>query len=74
MTLGSPLLVMEFLLDEDKMAPFAAAIQWLWLVLGTSGDRRTGAENATLLANVGFRDIQTLPMDEHQSIAIGWKR
>ena len=40
---GAPLLVMEFLLDEDKMGPFLAAMQWLWLVLGTHGDQRTGA-------------------------------
>jgi len=70
----SPLLAMEFLLDEGKMGPFLAAIQWLWLVLGTSGDQRTGSEIADLLAEAGFRELQTLPVDEHQSIVIGWRR
>jgi hypothetical protein len=71
---NSPLLVMEFLLDEEKMGPFLAAIQWLWLVLGTTGDQRTGQETSSLLAHVGFLAVQTMPVDDHQSIVMGWKR
>ena len=71
---GSPVLVQEFLLNDDKTGPMLAVFQWFGMLRGTTGDQRTAGEIGALLAQVGFRDMETRPIDGEQSLVIGWKR
>jgi len=70
---GSPVLVQEYLLDDDKSGQLLGVFQWYGLLDGTTGDQRTAAEIGALLERSGFRDIETRPIDREQSIVIGWK-
>jgi hypothetical protein len=69
-----PVLVQEFLLNEDKSGSLLAVFQWLWLVVGTTGDQRTADEIALLMAQAGFGNMETRRVDAEQSIIIGWKK
>ena len=71
---GHPVIVQEFLLNEDKTGPTLAVFQWFGLLRGTMGDQRTASEISALLAEVGFRHMETRPIDKEQSIVIGWKK
>ncbi len=69
-----PVIVQEFLLDEDHSGSYLAVFQWFGLLFGTPGDQRTGRQVAALLEQAGFRDIGCRPLDHEQSIVVGWKR
>ena len=71
---GSPVLVPEFLLDDDKTSQLLGVFQWFGLLSSTSGDQRTSAEVGTLLSKAGFAEIETRAVDREQSIVIGWKK
>ena len=71
---GSPVLVQEYLLNDDKTAGLIAVFQWFGLVYGTSGDQRTGPEIEALMAEAGFGETECRPLDHEQGIVIGWKR
>lgn len=71
---GSPVLVQEYLLNEDKTAGLIAVFQWFGLMYGTIGDQRTGPEIETLMVEAGFSETECRPLDHEQGIAIGWKR
>ena len=71
---GSPVLVQEFLLTEDKSADILGVFQWFGLLYGTCGDQRTAGEIQRLMQNAGFTDMECRPIDAEQSIVIGWKR
>jgi SAM-dependent methyltransferase len=70
---GSPVMAMEFLLNEDKTGSVLAVFQWFGLLDGTYGDQRTAGEIAALMEEVGFRKMETRPVDGEHSIVIGWK-
>ena len=71
---GSPVLAMEFLLNEDKTGSLLAVFQWVGLLDSTPGDQRTAGEIYVLMAQVGFQGMETRPVDGEHSIVIGWKR
>lgn len=71
---GSPILVQEYLLDDDKSGQILGVFQWFGLLSSTTGDQRTSAEIGALLAKAGFSDLETRPIDAEQSIVIGWKK
>ncbi|MEC9379357.1 MAG: methyltransferase [Candidatus Latescibacterota bacterium] len=71
---GSPVLVQEFLLDDDKTSQLLGVFQWFGLLSSTSGDQRTSAEVGTLLSKAGFAEIETRAVYREQSIVIGWKK
>lgn len=70
---GCPVIVQEFLLNHDKTGPTLAVFQWFGMLRGTMGDQRTADETAALLRQAGFAGIETRPIDQEQSIVIGWK-
>ncbi|MCY3761657.1 MAG: methyltransferase [Gemmatimonadetes bacterium] len=71
---GSPVLVQEYLLNEDRTAGLIAVFQWFGLMFGTTGDQRTGPEIEALMGEAGFSGTECRPLDHEQGIAIGWKR
>jgi len=70
---GNPVIVQEFLLNEDKTGPTLAVFQWFGLLAGTMGDQRTSDEISQLMDQVGFTRMETRAVDNEQSIVIGWK-
>jgi len=71
---GSPVIVQEYLLNEDKSGSLLGVFQWFGLMAGTTGDQRNAAEIAALMEQAGLRDMETRPIDGEQSIVVGWKR
>lgn len=71
---GSPVMAMEFLLDQDKTGSLLAITQWLGLLSCAPGDQRTAGEIAALMERAGFREIERRPVDGEHSIMVGWKR
>lgn len=71
---GCPVIVMEFLLNEDKSGSLLAVFQWFGLLSGTPGDQRTGREIMALMAQVGFQDLEIRQVDTEHSIVVGWRR
>lgn len=71
---GSPVIVQEFLLNEDKSGSLLAVFQWLGMVRSNPGDQRTAKEIAALMEQSGFQDMETRAIDTEQSIVIGWKK
>jgi acetylserotonin N-methyltransferase len=71
---GSPVLVQEFLLNDDKSGDIIGVFQWFGLMHGTTGNQRNAAEIQGLLRDAGFIDTESRPIDSDQSIVIGWKR
>ena len=70
---GCPILVQEFLLNEDKTGPYLAVFQWINLIYRNPGDQRTSEEIADLMMKAGFRNMETRPIDPEQSLVVGWK-
>ena len=70
---GAPVLIQEFLLDDDKCGQILGVYQWYGMLHGTMGDQRTAGEIAQLLASAGFVDTESRPVDNAQSLVIGWK-
>jgi ubiquinone/menaquinone biosynthesis C-methylase UbiE len=70
---GCPVLVQKYLLNDDKTAGIVAVIQWFNLMYGTTGDQRNGAEIQKLMRQAGFASTENRPIDNEQSIVIGWK-
>lgn len=70
---GSPVLAMEFLLNDDKTGPLLAVFQWFGLLDGTMGDQRTGPEIAALMIAAGFHRTEVRRVDTEHSIVVGWK-
>ena len=68
----SPVLVQEYLLNEDKTGPLLAVFQWFGLLFGTMGDQRTEAEIAALMQEAGLHEVERRDVDREQSIVIGW--
>lgn len=71
---GSPVIVQEYLLNEDKSGSLLGVFQWFGLMDGTMGDQRNAAEIAALMEQAGLREMETRAIDGEQSIVIGWKR
>jgi hypothetical protein len=71
---GAPVLVQEFLLDDDKCGPLLGVYQWFGMLYGTTGDQRTAGEIGALLEQAGFSGIDSRPVDDEQSLVIGWRR
>ncbi len=71
---GSPVLVQEYLLNDDKTAGLIAVFQWFGLMFGTIGDQRTGPEIEALMAEAGFGETECRRLDHEQGIVVGWKR
>ncbi len=70
---GCPVIVQEFLLNEDKTGSLLAVFQGFGLLRGTIGDQRTSKEISELMEASGFHNMETKPIDKDQSIVVGWK-
>lgn len=70
---GAPVLVQEFLLDDDKCGQLLGVFQWFGMLNGTTGDQRTAVQIGALLEAAGFGRVETRPVDGEQSLVIGWK-
>ena len=71
---GSPVLVQEFLLNEDKSGSLIGVFQWFGLIYGTIGDQRNAEEIETLMEKAGFHEMECRSIDHEQSVVIGWKK
>ncbi|MBT4503359.1 MAG: hypothetical protein HOC74_36855 [Gemmatimonadetes bacterium] len=71
---GSPVIVQEYLLNEDKSGSLLGVFQWFGLMDGTTGDQRNAAEIAALMEQAGLREMESRAIDREQSIVVGWKR
>ena len=71
---GSPVIVQEFLLDDDKSGQLLGVFQWFGLLHSTTGDQLTAEEIKVLLERSGFTDVESRPIDNEQTIVIGWKK
>jgi hypothetical protein len=71
---GAPVLVQEFLLDDDKCGQLLGVYQWFGMLYGTTGDQRTAREIGRLLEQTGFSGIESRSVDGEQSLVVGWKR
>jgi hypothetical protein len=71
---GSPVIVQEYLLNEDKTGSLLGVFQWFGLMDGTMGDQRNAMEIAALMEQSGLREMETRTIDGEQSIVVGWKR
>jgi hypothetical protein len=68
-----PVIVYEYTLNEEKNGPLMGVVAWVSLVMATTGDQRTPAENTALLARAGFEGMETRQVDEALSIVVGYK-
>jgi hypothetical protein len=64
----------EMLLDDDGAGPATPAAFSMLMLLATQGQQFTFAELKTLLAQAGFRDIETQQTAGYYSITTGYKR
>ncbi len=71
---GSPVIIQEYLLDDDKTGQLLGVGQWLGLLHSTSGDQRTAGEIGALLEQAGFADVESRPIDNEQTIVVGYKK
>lgn len=71
---GSPVIVQEFTLNEDKNECIIGVFQWFGLMFGTTGDQRTASEIGKLMEQAGFTNTESRPIDHEQMIVVGWKR
>ena len=70
---GSPVLVQEFLLGEDKTGPLLAVFQWYGVFATTrGGEQRTGAEIGALMNESGLTRPEVVAVDHEQSLVVGW--
>ena len=70
---GCPVLVQEYLLNDNRDGSLLAVFQSFGLVSGTHGIQRTAGEIATLMTRAGFVRTETRSLDHEQSLVIGWK-
>ena len=71
---GSPVIIQEYLLDDDKSGQLLGVGQWLGLLHSTSGDQRTAGEIGHLLQQAGFVEMETRLIDNEQTIVAGYKK
>ena len=66
---GGRIVVHEMLFDDDKTGPFAtAAFNITMLVWSVDGEQYSGRELSAMLADAGFRSIETKPTFGYHSI------
>ncbi len=71
---GGRIVVHEMLFDDDKTGPFAtAAFNITMLVWSVEGEQYSGRELSGMLADAGFRSIETKPAFGYHSIVTGVK-
>jgi hypothetical protein len=71
---GGRIVVHEMLFDDDKTGPFAtAAFNITMLVWSVDGEQYSGRELSDMLADAGFRSIETKPAFGYHSIVTGIK-
>jgi hypothetical protein len=71
---GGRIVVHEMLFDDDKTGPFAtAAFNINMLVWSVDGEQYSGRELSGMLADAGFRSIETTPTFGYYSIVSGIK-
>jgi len=71
---GAPVIVQEFLLDEDKTGPLLAVFQWFGVFATTrGGEQRTGSEISSLMEEAGLVRPEVRRVDHEQSLVIGWR-
>jgi hypothetical protein len=72
--LGGRIVVHEMLFDDDKTGPFAtAAFNITMLVWSVDGEQYSGRELSGMLADAGFRSIETEPTFGYHSIVTAIK-
>ena len=73
---GGAMIVSELMMDDEKTGPVPAALMSLNMLIETEGRNYTWAEYTQWLKDVGFREIQGLPVESPgvNGILIGRKR
>jgi hypothetical protein len=70
---GGRLILHEPLYNDQKTGPFPTAAFNLIMLLWVEGEARSGREFSTMLAEVGFTDIEVKPTWGYWSIVTGCK-
>jgi SAM-dependent methyltransferase len=71
---GGRIVLHEMLFDDDKTGPFAtAAFNITMLVWSVDGEQYSGRELTGMLADAGFRQVETRPAFGHHSIVTAIK-
>ena len=70
---GGRIVLHEKLLNDEKTGPFAIAAFSIAMLLWTEGEQYSGRELSTMLAEVGFIDIEVKPTWGYWSIVTGRK-
>ena len=70
---GGRIILHEKLLNDAKTGPFAIAAFSIVMLLWTEGEQYSGQELSTMLAEVGFVDIEVKPTFGYWSIVTGRK-
>lgn len=70
---GGRIVIHAMLYNDDKTGPFAVAAFSMLMMGWTEGKQYSGLELSTMLADAGFRDIQTYPTFGYYSIVTGVK-
>jgi hypothetical protein len=71
---GGRIMLHEMLLDDDGAGPATTAAFSMLMLLATQGQQFTFGELKSLLAQAGFRDIDTQQTAGYYSITTGYKR
>jgi acetylserotonin N-methyltransferase len=71
---GGRIMLHEMLLDDDGAGPATTAAFSMLMLLATQGQQFTFAELKSLLAQAGFRDVETQQTAGYYSITTGYKR
>jgi 3-hydroxy-5-methyl-1-naphthoate 3-O-methyltransferase len=59
---GGVVIISELMMDDDKTGPLPAALMSLTMLIETEGRNYTWAEYTTWLEDVGFREMQRIPI------------
>ncbi|XP_040279667.1 acetylserotonin O-methyltransferase-like isoform X2 [Bufo bufo] len=70
---GGGVLIVEFLLNEDKSGPVISQMYSLQMLLQTEGRERTPSEYTKLLTKTGFRDIKVKAAGKMYEAILGRK-
>jgi hypothetical protein len=70
---GGRIILHEKLLNDEKTGPFAMAAFSIAMLLLTEGEQYSGRELSTMLAEVGFIDVEVKPTWGYWSIVTGRK-
>ena len=60
---GGSIIISELMMDDDKTGPLSAAMMSLCMLIDTEGRNYTWSEYTIWLEEVGFTEVQRIPID-----------